>query len=52
MDFQTSYIQAKWCDFIISAASDGGYRLNSANLHVWPDKESIVLAQPDFVSPR
>ena len=52
MDFHTSYIHAKWCDFVISAASDGSYRLNSENLHVWPDKESIVMAQPDFVSPR
>ena len=52
MDFHMSYIQAKWCDLIFSANSDGGYRLDAESLHVWPDEESIVIAQPDFVSPR
>lgn len=50
MDFQQSYIDALWCDFIIPPASDGQYRMDSKCLHVWPDKESIVMAQPDFVS--
>jgi kynurenine 3-monooxygenase len=52
MDFQTSYIHAKWCDFIIPPASNGDYRMNPHNLHVWPDNESIVVAMPDFVGPR
>ena len=52
MDLHMSYMHAKWCDLIVSANSDGGYRLNSESIHVWPDKESIVIAQPDFVSPR
>ena len=50
MDFQQSYINALWCDFIIPPASDGQYRMDSKCLHVWPDKQSIVMAQPDFVS--
>lgn len=49
MDFQQSYADALWCDFIIPPASDGDYRLNSKNLHLWPENESIVMAQPDFV---
>lgn len=50
MDFQQSYINAFWCDYIIPPTSDGRYRMNSQNIHVWPDKDSIVVAQPDFVS--
>lgn len=52
MDFQQSYIDALWCDFVIPPAPDGDYRLNSKNLHVWPQNESMVMAQPDFVSPN
>ena len=50
MDFQQSYINALWCDFIIPAAPDGEYRMNSKCLHVWPNRQSIVMVQPDFVS--
>ena len=50
MDFQQSYMDALWCDFVIPPTSDGQYRLNSQNLHVWPAKDSIIMAQPDFVS--
>ena len=52
MDFQQLHIDALWCDFIIPPTSDGQYRLNPKNLHLWPDKESIIMAQPDFVSPE
>ncbi|MCJ1463252.1 hypothetical protein MMC07_001857 [Pseudocyphellaria aurata] len=47
MDFQQSYADALWCDFIIPPTSDGDYRLNSKNVHIWPEKESIFMAQPD-----
>lgn len=50
LDFQQSCIVALWRDFIIPPASDGQYRMDSKCLHVWPDKENIVMAQPDFVS--
>lgn len=51
MDFQQSHIDARWCDFIIPPTSDRQYRLTPKRLHLWPDKESMVVAQPDFVSP-
>lgn len=50
MDFEQSYINAFWCDFVIPPTSDGQYRIDSQYFHVWPDKDSIVVAQPDFVS--
>ena len=50
MDYEVSYIHAKWCDLIIPPGTNGDYRMDSHNLHVWPDKDSIVMAQPDFVS--
>ena len=51
MDFQQSYIDALWCDFIIPSTSDGQYRLNPKDLHLWPDKEGVIVAQTDLVSP-
>ena len=50
MDFQQSHINAFWCNFIILPTSDGSYRMSSQNFLVWPAKDSIVIAQPDFVS--
>lgn len=50
MDFQQSYIDALWCDFIIPPASDGDHRMSSKNFHVWPQNESIFVAQPGSVS--
>ena len=49
MDFQQSFMDALWCDFVIPSTVDGQYRLNSQNLHVWPAEDSIIMAQPDFV---
>ena len=49
MNLEVSYIHAKWCDLMIPPSSDGSYRMDSHNLHVWPDKDSIVMAQPDCV---
>ena len=50
VDFNNSYIGAKWCDFVISPNDNGGYRMNPENIHIWPDKESMMMAQPDVVS--
>ena len=50
MDFEQSYINALWCDFVIPPSSDIRYRIDSQHFHVWPDKDSIVVAQPDSVS--
>ena len=50
MDFQQTYVDALWCDLTISSKSDGGYRMNSNSLHLWPDKEGVIVAQPDLVS--
>ena len=50
MDFQPKYINALWCDFIIAPIEGNDYAIEAQNLHLWPDKESITLAQPDFVS--
>lgn len=50
VDFEQSYIDALWCDFIIPPDANGDYKMNSKNLHLWPDDESIIMAQPDFVS--
>ena len=52
MDFEQSYINASWCDFVISPDSKGEPRLNPENLHIWPDREGLVVVQPDFVSSR
>lgn len=52
MNFSQVYVHALWCDFIFPARkSDGDYPLDSKCLHVWPADQSIVMAQPDFVSP-
>lgn len=50
MDFGQSYIDAVWCDFVIPPIPDGQYHLDPQYLHVWPAKDSIVIAQTDFVS--
>ena len=50
MDFEQSYINAFWCDFVIPPNSDGRYRIDSQYFHTWPDKGSIVVAQPNLVS--
>ena len=50
MDFQQSYMDALWCDFVISPTSDGQYRLNPQSMHVWPAQDSTIIAGPDFVS--
>lgn len=50
MDFQQKYINALWCDFIIAPIEDNDYAIEAQNLHLWPDKESITMAKPDFVS--
>ena len=50
MDFQQIYIDALWCDFFIPPAFNGNYRMDPSYLHLWPDKESIIIAQPDIVS--
>ena len=50
MNFQQKYINALWCDFIIPPTEDNDYAIEAQNLHLWPDKESIIMAQPDFVS--
>ena len=50
MDFQQSYMDALWCDFVISPTLDGQYRLDPQSMHVWPAKDSIMIAGPDFVS--
>jgi kynurenine 3-monooxygenase len=50
MDFSQQYLDALWCDFIIPAADDGSYLMDSRCLHLWPANASIVMAQPDFVS--
>ncbi|KAK2594975.1 hypothetical protein QQS21_007282 [Conoideocrella luteorostrata] len=47
MDFSQEYLQALWCDFIFPAAEDGGYRMRSTCLHIWPADHSIVICQPD-----
>ena len=52
MDFEQSYINARWCDFVVPPDSKGEPRLNPENLHIWPDSEGLVVVQPDFVSLR
>lgn len=52
MDYSQEYLDALWCDFKIPAAEDGSYLMDSKSLHVWPANVSIVMAQPDFVSPH
>lgn len=50
MDFQQKHINALWGDFIIAPIEDNNYAIEAQNLHLWPDMESITLAQPDLVS--
>ena len=49
MDYEVSYIHANWYDIVIPSAPDGSYRMDPGSLHVWPDKDSMVIALPDFV---
>ena len=50
MDFEQTYINAFWYDFVIPRNSEARYRIDSQYFHVWPNKDSIVVAQPGFVS--
>lgn len=50
MDYEQKFIDVLWCGFYIPPNSVGSYRLDPANLHVWPNKDCVFVAMPDIVS--
>lgn len=52
IDYEQSYVDALWCDFVIAPDREGHHKLDPAYLHVWPDKERVFIVQPDVVSWR
>ena len=49
VDFQQTWIDTFWCEFIVPASS-GGYKMSPNHLHVWPHPEFMFVAAPDIVS--
>ncbi|KAL9001679.1 MAG: hypothetical protein Q9188_005354 [Gyalolechia gomerana] len=47
IDYEQSYVDALWCDFVIAPDHEGHHQLDPAYLHVWPDKERVFIVQPD-----
>lgn len=50
VDFQQTWIDTFWCEFIAPAAASGGYKMSPNHLHIWPHPEFMFFAAPDIVS--
>lgn len=50
VDFQQTWIDTFWCEFIVPATASGGYKMSPNHLHIWPHPEFMFFASPDMVS--
>ncbi|KAL8790820.1 MAG: hypothetical protein Q9213_000444 [Squamulea squamosa] len=50
IDYEQSYVDARWCDFFMPPNPDGLRSLDPGHLHVWPDKDRVFIALPDVDS--
>lgn len=49
INFQQTWVDSLWCEFIIPSSEDGGFRLSSNHLHLWPHKSCMFIASPNKV---
>lgn len=49
INFQQTWVDTLWCEFLIPSSEDGGFRLSSNHLHLWPQKSCMFIASPNTV---
>lgn len=49
INFQRTWVDTLWCEFLIPSFDSGESRLSSDHLHLWPQKSCMFIASPNMV---
>lgn len=49
INFQQTWVDTLWCEFLIPSFKGGGFPLLSDHLHLWPQKRCMFIASPNKV---
>lgn len=49
INFQQTWVDILWCEFLIPSFKGGGFRLSSDHMHLWPQKSCVFIASPNMV---
>lgn len=49
INFQQTWVDILWCEFLIPSHRSGGFQLSSDHLHLWPQKSCMFITSPNMV---